>query len=94
MPVRSEESRQARADGLQVAAPFIEGTKERVYAFVTSTAGGVSAEDVAEAVGCTVHCARSRLTELFQASRISVVGKQINRAGKVRITAYGPRRIP
>lgn len=77
-----------REAGLQAILPHLGNIQEGVFEAVRGHAAGLTAEEVQAVVGCSLNSARSRLTELFQASRLVVVGKRANRLGTRNIAVY------
>mgnify|MGYP001612912653 FL=1 len=82
-------TRATRAAGYQTALPFIISTKEKVYEALRAVApAGLTAEEVAERVGCPLNSARSRLNEIFTAMRVVVIGKRLSARSGVKIAVW------
>lgn len=77
-----------RESGYQAILPFVGNIQENCFEAVRAHHAGLTAEEVQEAVGCSLNSARSRLTELFKASRLVVIGKRLNRAETRKIAVY------
>ncbi len=77
-----------REAGLQAILPFQGNIQEACFEAVRAHHAGLTAEEVQAAVGCSLNSARSRLTELFQASRLVVIGKRANGKGTRKIAVY------
>ncbi len=79
---------ETREEGLQAILPFQGNIQEACFETVRAHRAGLTAEEVQEAVGCSLNSARSRLTELFKAARLVVVGKRANKLGTRQIAVY------
>lgn len=79
---------ETRESGYQAILPHVGNIQEACFDVVRAHRAGLTAEEVHEAVGCSLNSARSRLTELFQASRLVVIGKRANRLGTRQIAVY------
>lgn len=77
-----------REAGHQAILPFVGNIQEAVFEAVRGRHAGLTAEEVAEAVGCGLNNARSRLTELSKAQRLVVLCKRPNKAETRRIAVY------
>lgn len=77
-----------RAGGYQAILPFVGNIKESCFEAVRGHPAGMTAEEIHEAVGCSLNCARSRSTELFNERRFTVIGKRPNKASTRQIAVY------
>lgn len=77
-----------REAGYQAILPFAGNIRENVFEAVRAHHGGLTAEEAQAVVGCSLNCARSRLTELFNSGRLAVLAKRLNRAQTRRIAVY------
>lgn len=86
--------REARADGLQSALPFIETTEGLVLQNIEQHAlAGRTAEEVHEDLTgdghkVTLNSVRSRITELYNKGRITPAGKRKSERSGINITVW------
>lgn len=78
----------AREDGFKVVLPFSDSLRESVCAAVQTFPHGSTAEEISGIVGCSLNCARSRLTELKLSGHVRAIGRWPNQKGDVRITVW------
>lgn len=79
---------ETRDESYQAILPFVGNIATRVYAAVKAHPLGLTAEQVQAAVGCSLNCARSRLTEIYNAGGLVVIGKRRNAADTRNIAVY------
>lgn len=77
-----------REAGYQAILPFAGNIAEAVYEAVRLHHAGLTAEECQEATGIGLNNVRSRLTELFKASRLVVISKRSNKAQTRKIAVY------
>lgn len=86
---------ETRDDSYQAILPLVGTIQMAVFEAVrASYEVGVTAEEASERAGCSLNSARSRLTELFNCSRVVVVDKRRNKAGNRMIAVYAVPRKP
>lgn len=83
-----------REAGYQAILPFSGNIRENIFEAVRARYAGLTAEEAQNEVGCSLNCARSRLTELFKCGRLAVVDKRFNKAGTRKIAVYAYPRKP
>ncbi len=81
-------TQETRRESYDAVLPFVGSVQARVYAAVKAHPLGLTAEQVQAAVGCSLNCARSRLTEIYNAGGLIVVGKRQNFADTRNIAVY------